>query len=147
MPMLRHALAIDAPAAPIWRVLADFAAYPEWNPFIRTIFGELRQGARLTVRIAPPGAREITFRPRVLEVDPPRTLRWLGHVLVPGLFDGEHRFRIEPLQGHCRFTQEEVFGGVVAPLLLPWLGAATERGFAAMNQALKARAEAAARST
>jgi hypothetical protein len=33
----------------------------------------------------------------VLEVVPGRTLRWLGHLLVPGIFDGEHYFEIEPL--------------------------------------------------
>jgi hypothetical protein len=43
-----------------------------------------------------PGRRPTTFRPRVLEAEPARRLRWLGHLLVPGLFDGEHRFTIEP---------------------------------------------------
>jgi hypothetical protein len=142
MRTISHSLAIAAPAATVWRVLTDFAAYPEWNPFIREISGELREGARLTVRIAPPGRSAMTFRPRVLEVAPPRAFRWLGHLFIPGIFDGEHRFRIEPLQGQCRFTQEEEFRGVLASLVLHWIGAATERGFAAMNEALKSRAEA-----
>ena len=33
-------------------VVTDFAAYPEWNPFIRRISGDLREGTRLEVRIA-----------------------------------------------------------------------------------------------
>ena len=40
----------------------------------------------------------MTFKPRVLNAEPERELRWLGHLLVPGLFDGEHSFTIEPLQ-------------------------------------------------
>ena len=145
MNTLRHTVTVAAPAETVWRVLTDFAAYPEWNPFIREIAGELEEGARLRVRIAPPGGSPMTFRPRVLEVAAPRAFRWLGHLFIPGLFDGEHRFRIEPLQGQCRFTQEEEFRGVLARLLLRWIGAATERGFAAMNEALKTRAEALAR--
>jgi hypothetical protein len=40
------------------------------------------------------------LRPSVLEVVPGRTLRWLGHLLLPGIFDGEHHFEIEPLGGN-----------------------------------------------
>jgi hypothetical protein len=145
MPTIRHNLTIAAPAETVWRVLADFSAYREWNPFITEISGELRAGARLAVRIAPPGGTAMTFRPRVLEAAPPRALRWLGHLLLPGLFDGEHRFLIEPMARECRFTQEEEFRGILASLILRRVGAATEQGFAAMNVALKARAEASAR--
>ena len=37
------------------------------------------------------------FKPRVLKAEPNRELRWLGHLGIPGLFDGEHIFTIEPL--------------------------------------------------
>ena len=45
----------------------------------------------------PPGGRGATLRPTVLEADPGRQLRWLGQLLLPGLFDGDHSFTIEPL--------------------------------------------------
>ena len=62
-----------------------------------------------------PGRRPTTFRPRVLEAEPARRLRWLGHLLVPGLFDGEHRFTIEPAgPGRARVTQQETFRGLLA---------------------------------
>jgi len=47
-------------------------------------------------RLAAPGARGMTFRPIVLEGDPGRRLRWRGHLLLAGLFDGEHSFTIQP---------------------------------------------------
>jgi hypothetical protein len=62
----------------VWAVIGDFAAYPEWNPFIRRIRGELREGAKLEVRIEPPQARATTFKPTVRAVEPNRELRWLG---------------------------------------------------------------------
>jgi hypothetical protein len=92
----------------VWAVVTDFAAYPEWNPFIRRISGELREGARLEVRIEPPGARATTFKPTVRVVETNRELRWLGRLLVPGIFDGEHSLRIEPREGgRSRFFQSE----------------------------------------
>lgn len=136
---------IEIAAAPerIWLILADFAAYPDWNPFIRSIQGTARQGARLEVRIQPGGAKGMTFRPIVLAAHPGRELRWLGHLLVPGLFDGEHRFLIEPVAGgKTRFRQSERFNGILVGLFRKSLDRDTRRGFDEMNLALKARAEA-----
>src|ERR1700742_1628720 len=86
---------IDAPPEAVWAVLADTAAYPEWNPFLRRLSGELREGAKLEVEIAPPGARAMTFKPTVLAADEGRELRWLGRLIAPRVFDGEHRLRLE----------------------------------------------------
>jgi hypothetical protein len=127
----------------MWRVLSDFDAYPEWNPFIRSIVGDAEVGSRLRVRIEPPGARGITYKPTVRAVAPPSELRWLGRLLMLGLFDGEHRLAIEPLDGgRSKFVQSERFHGLLVGLFGKTLDA-TERGFGEMNGALKRRAEAA----
>jgi hypothetical protein len=46
MRELRREIVIDAPPERVWAAVTDFAAYPEWNPFIRRISGELREGAK-----------------------------------------------------------------------------------------------------
>jgi hypothetical protein len=139
---LRHEIEIDAPADAVWQVVSDTDRYSEWNPFIRRLRGDLREGATLEVEIAPPGGRSMTFEPTVLAATPERELRWLGRVLVPGLFDGEHRFQLEPLPGgRTRFTQSERFSGLLVRLLGRAL-ARTGVGFEQMNEALKAEVEA-----
>jgi hypothetical protein len=131
---------IAAPPSSVWRVVVDFAAYPEWNPFIRHIEGEARAGARLSITVQPPGGRPMSFKPTVLVADPGRELRWLGRVLVPSLFDGEHRLGLVATDQGCRFVHGEMFCGLLVPLFGGMLDA-TAQGFAAMNAALKARAE------
>jgi len=82
------------------------------------------------------------MRPTVQTAERPRELRWLGRLGIPGLFDGEHRFRIEGVEtDSVRFVQEEHFTGLLAPLVLRFVERGTRQGFEAMNQALKARAE------
>ena len=144
---LRTEIEIDASPDRVWRVLTDFAAYPDWSPFIRRVGAPIEVGSTLDAHIQPPGGRGMTLRPTVLTARPSLELRWLGHLIVPGLFDGEHGFRIEPLgSDRVRFVQEERFAGLLAPLVLRFIERGTKRGFEEMNQAIKVRAEQASSS-
>jgi hypothetical protein len=142
MKELNCEIDIQASDERVWQLLTDFASFPQWNPFIRRASGEPKTGTRLEVTMQPSGARGMTFRPTVLKAEPKRELRWLGHLLIPGLFDGEHSFTIEPLEAnHVRFVQRERFTGILVPLFAHGLDTDTRRGFEEMNQALKKRAE------
>jgi hypothetical protein len=142
MKELRTNIEIQASAERVWQLLTDFASFPEWNPFIHWAKGEAKVGAQLEVHIEPSGASGMTFKPTVLQVAPKRELRWLGRLLMPGLFDGEHSFSIEALEANrIRFTQREVFTGLLVPLFASGLDTDTRRGFEEMNLALKLRAE------
>ena len=143
MKELHSQIDINASAERVWRLLTDFAYYSQWNPFIRRISGEPTTGERLKVRLEPPESRGITLRPKVLTAEPNHQLRWLGHLFVPGLFDGEHSFVLQSLEeDRVRFVQSEVFRGLLVPLFARSLENSTLRGFEEMNRALKERAEA-----
>ena len=138
---IERAIEIDASPTTVWSVLADTDAYPDWNPFMTKLAGDFTVGATLEVRIEPPNAKPMTFKPTVLAVEPERELRWLGKFILPGLVDGEHSLRLEPLaEGRSRFIQTEGFSGLLVRPLRSMLGK-TELGFEQMNAALKARAE------
>lgn len=139
---LNSEIEIKASPKTVWNLLTDVSRLPEWNPFIRRLRGELKVGQKLVVFIQPSGARGMEFNPVVLKVEPNRELRWLGRLVFPGLFDGEHIFQIEPLgNGRVRFRQREIFSGVLVPLLKSSLETDTRRGFNEMNQKLKELAE------
>lgn len=139
---IRSAIEIDAPPAAVWSVLTDTGSYPDWNPFVRRLEGSLDLGATLDVRIAPPGARSMRFKPTVLAAVPGQELRWLGRFLAPGIFDGEHSFTLEPLgEDRTRLVQEERFSGLLVRPFRSTLEK-TLLGFEQMNEALKTRVEA-----
>jgi hypothetical protein len=141
MKELRTEIEIRAPVERVWEVLTDFGAYETWNPFIEHIEGELHPGARLRVRMRPPGSRATTFSPSVTDLQPARRVSWLGHLGVRGIFDGEHIHELEPIGAdRTRYVQRESFRGVLVPLVGGVLRK-TEEGFRRMNAALKARAE------
>jgi hypothetical protein len=133
---------IEAPADRVWEVLTDFAKFPEWNPFIRQMSGEVRTGAQLQVQLGPTGGRVMSFKPKMVNVETNREMSWLGRLLIPGLFTGEHSFTIEALdEKGVRFVQHEKFTGLLVPFMAKSLDKDTKRGFEEMNQALKERAE------
>lgn len=137
---------IDIAAAParVWEVLTDFPGHSRWNPFIRSIEGLAQSGQRLAISVHPPGGRAMAFKPTVLVADPGRELRWRGRLFLPGLFDGEHYFQIEPdASGGTSFVHGEKFSGLLVALAKSSLERGTRAGFTAMNEALKARCESA----
>ncbi|WP_411965077.1 SRPBCC family protein [Haloferax sp. YSMS24] len=139
---LTTSIEIDAPPERVWDVLVDFDHYDEWNPFMR-IAGRANVGATLVVHLMPPGGRESVFEPDVTRCEKHREFRWLGHLVLPGLFDGEHQFRLEPLDGgdRTRLVHAETFSGILAGLIFRFIGEETKAGFEAMNEALKIRVE------
>lgn len=132
---------IDAPPAEVWAILTDFASYSEWNPFIIEAAGVASEGEKLTMRFRPPGGSAMKMKPRVVRSAAGRELRWLGHLGVPGIFDGEHYFQMEPIDKGTRLVQGERFSGFTVPLFGRIL-AKTEKGFEQFNRALKERCEA-----
>lgn len=138
---LRTEVEIDAPPERVWAVLTDFAAYPEWNPFITEVSGKLEAGARVRVELSYADGRNTRFRSSVLTVKPGEELRWVSKFWFKGLFDGEHFIQLHALEGgRTRLIQGENFGGLFVKL-----GAntftQTGRGFVGMNAALKRRVE------
>ena len=143
---LHSEIEIDATPERVWEELTDLPGHAEWDPFLVEASGEVREGARLTVRMRPEGAkRTMTLRPRVLAARPGVELRWLGRLLgVPFLFDGEHRFELtEIAPGRTKLIQAERFTGVLVPPMRGWLRRSTAPAFEASNRALRGRAEAA----
>jgi len=139
---IRSAIEIRAPLETVWRVLTDFASYPEWNPHLRQVRGKPREGRRLTIHSRPPGGRTVVFRPVVKKWAPPNELRWRATLISPRLFRAEHGFKIEALPGdRVRLVQDETFRGLLIPLYSALRLRATRRGFEQMNHALRERAE------
>lgn len=139
---LHTEIEIATSAERVWAVLSDFGSYPQWNPFIKSIAGVPQEGARLKIAVQPSGGKLMRFSPVVLVADAERELRWLGRFVIPGIFDGEHRFVIEPLgENKVRFRQSERFSGFLVGALRTSLDRDTKQGFEEMNRALKARAE------
>lgn len=140
---IKTEILINASPSRVWSVLTNFQNYPQWNPFIKSITGQVGVGNKITARIEPPDASGMTFKPKVLTFETNKEFKWLGHLWIPGLFDGEHKFElIDNQNGTTTFIQSEKFNGILVPLFGKMLDVNTMNGFRLMNQKLKELAEA-----
>ena len=102
----------------VWAILTDFSSYPDWNPFIKHLEGDISVGGRFTVKIHPPGGKAMTFKPVCLNFEPGKLFSWKGRLFVPGLFDGEHIFELQELEnGKTRLLHSENFKGILVGML------------------------------
>ncbi len=142
MKEIKTEITINASPSRIWKILMEFDRYPGWNPFIKSITGQPIKGSKISARLEPPDASGMTIKPKILEVKKEEEFRWLGHLVVPGLFDGEHVFElIDNKNGTTTFIQREIFKGILITLFKKLLDDNTRRGFVAMNQQLKIESE------
>ena len=133
---------INAPAAAVWNELVAGDAYPDWNPFVKHLSGDLVVGSTISVTLQSEGTQPMDFTPKVLVAEENAEFRWIGKLGFEGVFAGEHYFILEETdRGTTIFRHGETFTGLLAYPLFAVIGEGTENGFKAMNLALKARVE------
>jgi len=141
MELIHTEIDLESPPEAAWQTLVDFAAYPEWNPFLKMVDGRISPGARLRVQMQLGDGKLRTFHPKIIRYTPGEEIRWLGKLWIPGLLDGEHSLFLERFRpDRVRFFQREIFRGVLTPVIRR----RRDEIFAAftkMNQAFKARVE------
>jgi hypothetical protein len=139
---IRTQIDIGASASLVWGILTDFGSYRRWNPFMRAILGQAQIGNSIEITQDATAVGASTFRSTLTHVREPRELRWLGRWAMPGMYSAERRFGIESLPvGGVRFHHGEYYRGIVTPFARRRLQQVIEPCFAAMNVALKRRAE------
>lgn len=128
---------INASPARVWAILIDAERYPAWNPFIKSMTGDINVGNKIKVI-----AGDMKFKPRVLAVERGHKFSWRGRLLFGGLFDGRHTFElIDNGNGTTTFRQYENFTGLFVPFFKKRLDTETRADFEGMNKKLKELAE------
>src|SRR6185312_7476466 len=135
-------IVIQASSEKVWDIFSDFAKYHDWNPFIKSLKGSPSAGKTIEAFLQPPGNKGMLFKPKVLKFEAGKEFRWIGKLIIPGLFDGEHTFILrDNSNGTCTFIQYERFRGILIPFMKKILEGSTLSGFRQMNEALKKRCE------
>jgi hypothetical protein len=140
---IEHRIGIHAPASVIWEIVHDLGRWPEWNPLFVRAEGAIRIGGPLNLTQALPGQPPRELQATVLEWVPDEQLHWRTSAMG-GLMRSIHYIEIEALaEENCIVSNGEIVGGLLSRGAVRQSGGLLRRGLTQMNEALKARAEAA----
>ena len=133
---------VQAPAEVIWELVYDIERWADWNPTYAWKAGRIGLGEVLTLDLKLPGQPDQEIHPKVLEWAPPSQLHW-QLTMLGGMIKTLRYIEIDPLaEEACVVDNGELFSGLMGPSLGKRMSGPVRRGFQAMNEALKARAEA-----
>jgi hypothetical protein len=139
---IRTEIEIRASAEKVWDLLTDFKNFEQWNPFIRKIEGTPALGTEIKIHLHTSGGKSRTYQPKITKLEPLKELRWFGKSTIPGVFNGERIFVLEPIEGNqIRFIHKEIFTGLLVHLVGNRLDKDLYSSFISMNEALKKTAE------
>jgi len=83
------------PAEKVWEALADFGAYPEWNPLVKSMEGNPEPQGSVQVTIAYPGADLLQGRAEVTGWVPPKYFSFTLRKGPAWWYQEEHIFRLK----------------------------------------------------
>src|SRR4051812_39738851 len=83
---IKTEILINASPEKVWAIFSDFKNYPNWNPFIKSLSGEVTVGNKIAVTIEPYNSKAMSFKPKVLVYETNKEFRWIGRLLFAGLF-------------------------------------------------------------
>ncbi|RDI51085.1 SRPBCC domain-containing protein [Nocardia mexicana] len=133
---------IDAPAEVVWKVLTDFPAYGEWNPFVPGCSTTLEPGAPIDMRVRLVGPRPKAQREWIRSHTPGTEFSYAMKPIPLGALHSLRSHTLTPLDtGRCRYTSHFEIAGWLQPLVTGLMGSALRRGFGDMTTAVKQRAQ------
>ena len=59
--VIKTEMKIKATTVKVWTILTDFKNYPNWNPFIKSIVGDVKVGNTIIIKIEPTESKEMTL--------------------------------------------------------------------------------------
>ena len=110
MKEIRTEIDIRAPVEKVWELLTDFKSFELWNPFIRKIEGTPSVGKKIKIHLHTSAGKSRSYQPKITMAETFKELRWFGKSTIPGLFNGERIFILEPIESNqTRFIHKEVY--------------------------------------
>ena len=130
---------INAPIKEVWSTLTDFDSYPEWNPLVSKLEGNIAVGGKIHTTIAP---LNDTFSPTLLSYKESEEIVWEGHRVAKFVLAGKHYYRLKEHTPTTTLLEHgEFFTGLFSAFIPSKLLIKMKEAFVDHNVALKNRVE------
>lgn len=133
---VHHEIEIAASPEQVWEVLTDTDSYDSWNPTMKLLEGEIKEGNKVKYQFTQDADNVSEIPSTVKQVIPNKLLNQGGGLPLVLTFD--HKYMISPSATGTKLTIHEDYGGIWVNF---WNPAPIEAAYGTLNEAIKVRAE------
>ncbi len=133
---VHHEHTIKAPVGVVWKTLTEMEKYPDWNPVMELVEGEVQEGAQVKYRYTQEANKSYVIEATVVKIVPEQLLNQKGG--IPLVLTFNHRYVLEPNDEGTQVTIHEDYRGIGVNF---WNPQPVEAAYQRLNEALKTRAE------
>lgn len=138
MRTIRSRVSINAKPEDVFRVLVDFNTYDQWNPWLRGVKGQAREGEQVVVRPNIISLLGLRLHYRLTKIQAPDFLRWEEEAWFHPLFYTVREYQIfTKASGGAIYSVGLRFQGPLANIVGLFYGKVVWRGLNKEAQALK----------
>lgn len=128
-------ITINSPLETVWETLLDTKNYPNWNPLVGKVKGNLAQGQTIQTYIIP---LKNTYSAKIITFLPYKEFSWKGVQGASFLMAGKHYYKVEKIDNQTtQLLHGEYFTGLFSFFIPKKLLQKMENAFLEHNQALK----------
>jgi hypothetical protein len=139
MKAYHTSIKIAKPINLVWNVLTDFEAYPDWNPLVGELTGDIEEGGIIKTFIIPLNK---AYYPKILSFKKEKEIIWMGAQGSKYLLAGKHYYKLQSIhKNSTELLHGEYFTGILSYFLPKSLLRKMENAFIRHNEVLKKRLE------
>jgi len=131
-----HEIMINASPEKVWSVLTETDKYDDWNPVMKLLEGEIKEGNKVKYRFTQDAENVSEIPSNVKKVVPNKLLNQGGGLPLVLTFD--HKYMLEASGNGTKLTIHEDYAGIGVNF---WNPAPVEAAYGRLNAAIKERAE------
>lgn len=130
---------INKPIKDVWVFLTDFESYPNWNPLVGELSGNIKEGETIKTKIIPLGK---SYYPKILSFKKEEELIWQGKQGATFLLAGKHYYKLREIdKNKTELLHGEYFTGIFSCFIDKKLLQKMENAFIEHNKLLKSKLE------
>ena len=134
---VHHEILIDASPEKVWTVLLDTDSYDDWNPVMKLLEGDVKEGNRVKYRFTQDAGNSSEIPSTVKKIIPHQLLNQGGG--MPGVVTFDHKYILESADQGTKLTIHEDYAGIYVNF---WDPTPVGEAYGRLCEAIKARVEA-----
>ena len=133
---VHHEIVINASPELVWSVLIDTDSYDSWNPVMKLLEGEVKEGQKVKYRFTQSTENSYDIATNVKKVIPNELLYQGGG--MPLMLTFNHKYILEASGNNTKLTIHEDYKGIGVNF---WNPSPVQAAYERLNEAIKKRAE------